>query len=463
MEQSSILITHSYFLAFDPKQEKRSAPYAPMGTLLAAACLRRSGHEVRFADSMFEAEADYILPHLREAGLLVIYEDSFNYLTKMCLLNMREAACRMIALARMLAVPVIVCGSDATDHPEVYLRAGADHVILGEGEETLTALADAWAKGEPTKTIAGQAFMENGNMVRTARRPVMRDLDQLPLPAWNLLTVMPYRKSWEQRGAALSLNIATTRGCPFKCNWCAKPIYGNRYNVRSVNTVVEEIRLLQSLFDVRHFWFADDLFGLKPGWVAQFSEAVNQVGLRFRYKIQSRADLIIQPGYVEALAASGCEEVWMGAESGSQKVLDAMDKGIQVRQIHEAAALLKQHGIKCCLFLQFGYPGEEKAEIRQTLSMVRQLMPQDLGISVSYPLPGTKFYENVLASLGEKRNWKDSNDLDMMFAGAYQPDFYKRLHRYVHRRFRQWSAQEWLRRGWAAGLHKPQLALRQLL
>jgi anaerobic magnesium-protoporphyrin IX monomethyl ester cyclase len=199
---------------------------------------------------------------------------------------------------------------------------------------------------------------------------------------------------------------------------------------------VDEIELLLSTCQPDHFWMCDDIFGLKPGWVEEFGEIIHKRSLNFRYKIQSRVDLLIKESTVLALKNSGAETIWVGAESGSQKILDAMDKGTTVQQIYEATKLLKNHGIKPAFFLQFGYLGETKEDIDATLNMVLDLMPEEIGISVSYPLPGTKFYEKVKDQLSAKKNWTDSDDLAMMFRNTYQPRYYKILHRYIHNRYR---------------------------
>jgi radical SAM superfamily enzyme YgiQ (UPF0313 family) len=240
-----------------------------------------------------------------------------------------------------------------------------------------------------------------------------------------------------QHAGFFSINIGTTRGCPFKCNWCAKPIYGNRYNARSPQNVINEIKYLNEKFGIDHIWFCDDIFGLKPGWVQEFADRVEKGNLKFRFKIQSRADLLVQENYVEALARAGCDNVWMGAESGSQKILDAMDKGITIGQIEEATILLKKHGIKPSFFIQFGYLGETMNDIRMTIKMINRLMPHEIGISVSYPLPGTGFYGKVKEQLKGKTNWTDSDELALMFHNTYQPSFYKQLHRYVHKSFKR--------------------------
>ena len=273
----------------------------------------------------------------------------------------------------------------------------------------------------------------------------MRDLDALPFPAWDLVDMQPYRDMWMKHAGYFSVNMATTRGCPFKCNWCAKPIYGNRYNSRSPQNVVEELKLLRRQFAFDHVWFCDDIFGLKPGWVKQFADLAEKENLKFRFKIQARADLLLQENNICDLQRAGCDNIWMGAESGSQKVLDAMDKGIKVEQIYAATRLLKKCGIHPSFFIQFGYPGETKEDIQKTIAMINELLPYEIGISVSYPLPGTVFYDRVKSELTTKTNWKDSDELALMFSNTYQPAFYKQLHRYVHRSYRKHLAFENIR------------------
>lgn len=446
-----ILFTHSYFLRLDPKQWQTGQPYPPLGTLYAAALMRENGYDVRLHDTMF-AEGPGSLQEALDSfdpEILVIYDDGFNYLTKMCLTNMREAAFRMCAMGKQKGCTVIISSSDATDHFEKYLAAGADFVLIGEAEYTLLELVNTFPQDKDRFShIHGLAYNNNGVTMKTAKRQVIKELDTLPMPAWDLVPMQPYRDMWMKSNGYFSLNIGTTRGCPFKCNWCAKPIYGNRYNARSPENVVQELVYLKEHYGFDHIWFCDDIFGLKPGWVQQFAELVQAQHLSLRFKIQSRADLLLQEQYVSALAAAGCENVWMGAESGSQAVLDAMDKGITVEQIHAATRSLKEHGIHPSFFIQFGYPGETRQDIRKTVNMINTLLPHSIGISVSYPLPGTVFYERVKQQLHEKANWTDSDELHLMFRNHFRPEFYKQLHHFVHRSHRRNMALHYWRELW---------------
>lgn len=437
---SNILFSHSYFYRFDAKQWKAQQPYPPYGTLYAAAVMRECGFQVHLYDTNLRENVLDLVPVLKQtaAQYFVLYDDGFNYLTKMCLTRMRAAAFEMIALAKNAGCKVIVCSSDSTDHFAQYLEKGADFVLLGEGEITLRELILALEAGNTQyNTIPGLAYHDAQlGLLRTGARPVVTALDSLPDPAWDLVEMADYQRIWQKAHGYFSLNLATTRGCPYKCNWCAKPIYGNRYNTRSPERVVDEIEMLIKTYGARHFWMADDIFGLKPGWVQRFRDLVQARDLHFTYKIQSRVDLLLQENQIDALVESGLRQVWVGAESGSQRILNAMDKGTKVEEIEQATALLKQKGVEVCFFLQFGYLGETRADIDATLQLVEKLLPHDIGISVSYPLPGTKFYDKVKSMLGEKQNWTDSNDLAMMYQGTFVPAFYRRLHKLVHKRFR---------------------------
>jgi anaerobic magnesium-protoporphyrin IX monomethyl ester cyclase len=431
---TQILLGQSYFLRFDPKLWEAMQPYPPLGTLYAASWLRQHGYEVALFDAVLaksEEEWEAALEQHRPQ-FAVLYEDNFNYLSKMCLLRMREAAFKMIDMARMRDCTVILCGADATDHSQEYLEKGADYCIIGEGEETLIDLLDRLSAGREAKDVIG-VVSHHSSLV--TRRPGITNLDALPFPAWDLVDIERYRSIWMERHGYFSMNMVTTRGCPYHCNWCAKPIWGQRYNSRSPENVAAEIKWLKQTYAPDHIWFADDILGLKPHWIEKFAALLNDEGSLIPFKCLQRADLVSEKT-AAALALAGCRTVWLGAESGSQKILDAMDKGDQVNDIYHAAQLLHANGIEVGFFLQFGYPGETWQDVQRTLQMVRECAPDDIGISVSYPLPGTKFFERVKLEMGEKQNWVDSQDLAMLYHGPFPAEFYRILHGRVHYEFR---------------------------
>ncbi len=436
----SILVGHSYFLRLDAKQFERAKPYPPLATLQVAASLRESGHEVSLFDAMLADGLSEYGAKLAASRpqVVVLYEDNYNFLTKMCLAAMREACLRMITLARATGARVIVAGSDATDAPEPYLKAGAEIALRGEGLHTLATLIkrlDADIGVLPAALASGLPGTARliGDKVASVDEARLSGLVAQPdLPAWDLVDMERYRAVWLKSHGYFSLNMAASRGCPFRCSWCAKPIWGNQYAQRSAEAVAAEFTYLKHRFNPDHIWFADDIFGFRPAWVLRFAHAVREASARLPFTIQTRADLVTE-AMAEALQEAGCAEAWLGAESGSQRILDAMDKGTTVPEIKVARARLKAHAIRVGFFIQLGYLGEQLTDILATRELLEAARPDDVGVSVAYPLPGTKFFEQVKYQfLNGKRHWKDSGDLAMMFKGTYTSDFYRAIRDLLH-------------------------------
>jgi anaerobic magnesium-protoporphyrin IX monomethyl ester cyclase len=435
----SIVVAHSYFLRFDRKQLERAKPYPPLATLQVASTLRRSGHAVRVFDAMLADGVGEYERLLREQRpqLVLLYEDSFNFLSKMCLERMRRASCEMIGLARRVEARVLAVGSDAADTPEPYLNAGADAVLLGDGLTALQALTqrlDIDVRMPLSQLIGGQsgiATLAAGRLTVTRGAKVSTESQHVESPAWDLIDIERYRSVWQRAHSYFSLNMAASRGCSFRCNWCSKPIWGNKYLQRSAPEVAAEMGELKRRFRPDHIWFADDIFGFRVDWISEFTQAARAADAAIPFTIQTRADLISVP-MARALRAAGCTEAWIGAESGSQKVLNAMNKGITVEEILTARARLKAEHIRVGFFIQVGYLGEQLEDILATRDLIERARPDDVGVSVSYPLPGTPFYEQVKAQLGPKTHWQESSDLEMMFHGTYSSDFYRAVRDLLH-------------------------------
>jgi anaerobic magnesium-protoporphyrin IX monomethyl ester cyclase len=435
----SILVCHSYFLRFDQKQMKRAKPYPPLATLQVAAQLREAGHRVSLFDAMLaEGTADYArLLSTVNPQLVLFYEDNFNFLSKMCLGKMRDACCEMVATAHRRGARVIAAGSDATDAPEPYLLAGADVVLLGEGLETLLGVVPR-LDADPTQDsallvagLAGHSTLVDGEVKTLRGTGSPRSLKHTVPPAWDLVDVERYRAIWREAHGYFSLNMASSKGCSFRCTWCAKPIWGNQYLQRSATEVAAEMTHLKQTYAPDRVWFADDIFGFRVDWVMEFARAVRASGGSIPFTIQTRADLISER-MAHALREAGCKEAWIGAESGSQRILDAMNKGTKVAEILTARARLQAAGIRVGFFIQLGYLGEELADLLATRKLLDNARPDDVGVSVSYPLPGTKFHELVREQLHGKTHWQESNDLEMMFQGTYTSEFYRAVRDLLH-------------------------------
>jgi radical SAM superfamily enzyme YgiQ (UPF0313 family) len=442
---ADVLLTHSYHLPYDGKQLRKMQPYIPIGTLYAATALRKEGISAAVFDSMLEEPSAKFTAALQQyrPKIVAVYEDDFNFLSKMCLTRMREVAWEIVKAAREIGAIAIVHGSDSTDNPVLFLKNGFDYVLCGEAEETLVQLCCSILHSEAVPELDGLVTLDhNGEPVRSPQKLSKNPgWHRLSSPARDLIDLKPYRAAWLKAHGYFSTNMVSSRGCPYHCNWCAKPISGNKFHLRPASDVAEEMKLLKQQDAVDHIWFGDDVFALNYRWVQEFSEEVAKKDAMVPFKIQSRADLMNEQT-VKFLKTAGCAEVWMGVESGSQSVLNAMDKGLSLPAVVAARRRLKGAGIRACYFLQFGYPGETWSELQETIAFVRETRPDDIGISFSYPLPGTVFYERVRLELGQKRNWTDSDDLCIMFNAAYKTDFYRTVRDALHTEVDSWHATE---------------------
>lgn len=434
-----IQLAHSYFLRYDQKQWERGKPYPPLATIQVAEMLRQAGHDVALFDAMLADGVDEYAATLRAAApdLVVLYEDNFNFLTKMCLDRMHQAARRMVAEARAAGARVVVAGSDASDRPQSLLEAGADAALVGEGLAALRELIarlDRDPDIDPLQWISGipgVASLSEGRVQSIKAGPLPPDPQLSGQAAWDLVDIERYRRLWQERHGHFSLNMVASRGCPFRCNWCAKPIWGNHYRQRGAREVAEEMAFLKRAFRPDHVWMADDIFGFRVDWLEEFAQRLAELDGAVPFTIQIRANMINEP-MAAALQAAGCVEAWLGAESGSQRILDAMTKDTRVEELVGARIRLGAHGIRVGFFIQLGYLGEQLDDLLATRGLVAQAAPDEIGVSVSYPLPGTRFYEQVKAQLGRKTHWEDSGDLSMMFHGAYDSHFYRGFRDLLH-------------------------------
>ena len=442
-----VLFAHGHLLRFDRKQHAIGKPYPPLATITAAAYLRSLGHDVALYDPMLDDDTRGFAPALARARpeIVVIYDDVFNWFTKMCLGRMREAALGMIAAARAAGARVVVSGHDAADAPEVYLGAGADFVAVGEAEITLGELLAGYPTLDAPGGVPGLVFRDRGMVRRTGPRALLKELGTLPIAAWDLVDVDRYRAFWRERHGYFSLNVNTTRGCPYKCNWCSKPVYGNTYHTRTPDDVVAEIRLLRERYAPDRLWFCDDIFGLKARWLMPFSERMASEGLALPFLCQTRADLMTAEN-VAALRRAGCAETWLGVESGAQSVLDGDGQGV------DAGAGAGRRDAACAAPASASASSFSSATRARGGPRSRRPVTSSVSwrrtISV-FPsvtrCPGTRFHESVKARLGEKRNWTQSDDLDPLFPGLFSRDFYRRLSRTVHAEFRTRHALRTLR------------------
>ncbi len=431
-----ILIAHSNFMKLDPKQLRKMQPYPPLGTLYTASRLLGLGFEVEFFDPTFsESMADFeTAVRAIKPDIFILCEDYFNFLSKMCLFEMRKAGCRMCRIAADAGAVAIAAGPDMSAHPLAFLTQGAEYVVRGEPDITIAELCNALRRngGSSARLIPGVTVLEPGGKLSSARpRSCADEIDSFPFPAWELADMSAYRKAWIKAHGSYNMIMASSRGCPYHCTWCSKLIWENHYVQRSAQNTVAEMAALRERFRPDHIWFADDIFGHNHQWMESFKEELDGQNFRIPYSVQTRIDLLSDP-VVRLLSETGCREVWLGIESGSQSILDAMNKKLSIDEIEPAFNRLRKAGIRASAFIQFGYPGEELDDILLTVMLIRKLRPDDIGISVFYPLPGAPVYEAMSGRLNHKTRWDHSDDLSMLYRGPYDTEFYRKLHAVIH-------------------------------
>jgi len=428
---TDLLLCTSYFLAYEAMPGARGQPYVSLGVLYLAAYLRRSDcrrvevFDATFADGLaaFESALDRLRP--KAVGIQSV-------------ITTRQIARQMIAIAKRYGATVIVGGPDPSVLYESYLQWGADMVVIGEGEHTLEELLlhlEAAPDAPALDDIAGLAFAADGRLCVTPARPPIRDIDSLPFPAYDLVDVARYLETWRQYNGYSSMHFMMSRGCPFNCSWCSHAVFGRTYRQRSVANVLAEMRLLEQSYGPDHLTIADDTLGLNKKWLADWSGAIERDGPRIPFRCFSRAD-VITATIVAQLKAAGCRHIYLGVESGSQRILDRMNKGTTLPGIRRASALIKDAGIDLGYFIMFAYPGETFEDIHRTLELIFQMAPDSLGLSIAYPVPGTAFYEEVKGRLvpDEADEPVMGSGRRVKFKATYPEAYYQCLLRYIERR-----------------------------
>lgn len=418
-DRPDVLLANSYFMTYDRKDEIIEGPYAPLGPMYIASCLREAGFRPGFFDGTHASGLRAFVRALDEhrPGFVGIYATVVS----------RHLALQMAQAAQDRGVPVVAGGPDPSAAPEVYLESGnVDVVARGEGEVTGVNLARHFLESAPgdRHDIAGIAFREDGEIVATPDQPYVENLDTVPYPARDLMDWPAYEATTRRFHGVSQLTIMTARGCPFQCTWCCKPIFGMQYRHRSAEDVVGEMLELKARYNPGMVRFADDILTINRRKFLALADAIEAAEAQIPFECLTRVDLVDEE-ILQRLRDIGCLRVLYGVESGSQRVLDAMKKGTKVEQVHRISRLTRAKGIEQYWFLIYGYPPEDVHDLRMTVDMIRRLEPDDFGITIAYPLPQTEFYETVRHSLREGEHWRKTRDNQVLYRNKYGTPFYK--------------------------------------
>ena len=414
-----MLLTHGYFLAEDPREQRIMKPYPPLGILSIAAWLRQRGMDVELFDTTFATWPQFQQHLLDNPPQVVgIYT---NLMTK---LNVLRAVGFIKGTPALRHTKVVLGGPEIRHHAERFLQHGADVVAIGEGEQTMEELLRCIKEGGELEQVAGIAFLRGGQLIRTPERALLRSIDELPIPFREGIPLERYLQTWKQHHGASSISISTMRGCPYTCRWCSRAVYGGTYRRRSPAAVADEMEQLRDRYNPDSLWFVDDVFTINHRWLEGFAAELAARKLRIPYECITRADRLNERA-VELLKTTGCFRVWIGAESGSQRVVDAMDRRVKVEQVRQMVQLSKRHGIQTGTFIMVGYPGETEADILETIHHLKVSNPDHYTITVAYPITGTPLFNEVQSQLISPPEWAASTDRDLEFERPYSRRYYR--------------------------------------
>ena len=415
----NVLLTHGYFLQDDPKEQVIMKPYPPLGILYIAAWLDQHNIENEVFDttfSNFEALKEAILA--KKPKIIALYT---NLMTKLNIIRTMDWLHSTPALSGTL---IVLGGPDVTHNTAEYLSAGAHLIVIGEGEQTMLDIAQTGFNPTAWPDIPGIAFLlPDGSVFKTTARVKLRTLDELPLPAREKIQLEDYLNAWKTAHGQSAISLSTQRGCPYTCKWCSTAVYGQSYRRRSPQHVVDEIVALQARYHFDLIWFVDDVFTVSHKWLEGFRDELLQRKVQVQFECITRADRLTDE-VVDMLKDTGCVRVWIGAESGSQKIIDAMDRRVDVLQVRQMLKSAKRAGIQTGTFIMLGYPGETEADIRETIHHLQDSDPDLFTITVAYPIKGTALYNEMEPSIHAQQDWEHRTDRDLDFKRQYPRKYY---------------------------------------
>ncbi|HSN55916.1 MAG TPA: radical SAM protein, partial [Candidatus Sulfomarinibacteraceae bacterium] len=411
-------------LADDEHERDVMMPYPPLGLLYLSSFLKAAGAAVEVYDTTF-GSVDGFRDRLAEAGPAVVGLAT-NLMT-------RAAVLRMIAIAREAGTWVVLGGPEAEPNAADYLRAGADVVVVGEGEATLEELCRHLPVHgrQRLEAVAGIAYLDDRGRPRTTPpRPQIRPLSSLPWPDRDAVDMDRYLSAWRDRHGFASVSLITSRGCPFTCAWCSHGVFGRSHRRREVAEVADEVEHILDRWEPERLWYADDVFTHNRPWTVAYAAELRRRGVRVPFECISRADRI-DDRVADALADMGCARLWIGSESGSQRVLDAMGRLATVEDIRAKTALLQDRGIEVGMFLMLGYDGEEERDLAATVDHLKRSAPDAFLTTVAYPIRGTEYFDRVRGRIRADRPWAERTDRDLRIAGRRSRRYYDHAGRWM--------------------------------
>ncbi len=417
-----VVFTHGYFIKEDEKEQKIMRPYPPLGILYVSAWLEQHGIENDVFDTTFSYKKELRTYLLKEQpDIIAIYT---NLMTKINVIEMIDFIRSEEGLKNSV---VVLGGPDVRYNIRDYLSTGANIAVIGEGEQTMLEIAQTVEKGnrEEFGHITGLAYHSiGGELVTTAERERIRPVDDLPFPNRKKINMQEYLDTWKNFHGQSAMTVSTQRGCPYTCKWCSTAVYGQSYRRRSPKLVVEELKHIKETYNPDTIWFVDDVFSVSHKWIEQFRDEIIKQDAIIPFECISRADRMNEE-VIKMLKEAGAFRIWIGSESGSQKIVDAMDRRVDVQWVREMIRQTRANGLEAGTFIMLGYPGETEEDIKETVKHLKEANPNQFTITVAYPIKGTSLYQEVEAKQTKVLDWKKSTDRDRDFERTYPRRYYE--------------------------------------
>ncbi len=382
-----------------PKGAHQHPPFTPLGLGYLAAVLLKNKYKVDVIDcQVLNTSYEEVKRKLakRKPDIIGMTSTTLTY----------KSALRIAEIAKELnpGCLTILGGCHATFWNEKVLQDSQhiDVVVRGEGEQTILELVERFEQGKPFHDVLGITCRKGEEIVQNPMRPYIEDLDSLPFPAHHLWPISHLRKYGK-----VIFPVMTSRGCTFWCEFCtAVRMFGRRYRARSPKNVVDELEFLQKNYGAEQFTFYDDTFTVNQRRTAEICDEIINRKLKIEWDCETRVDMVSKE-LLQKMKKAGCFAVWYGLESGSQKLLNAMGKGIVLSQVLRAFKWTKEVGLMAVVGVILGLPNETKETAWETIKFVERLNPDDVGYYIATPYPGTPMYDSV-----KEKGWLKVTDFD---------------------------------------------------
>jgi len=420
-----IFLTHGYFLNEDEKEQLIMKPYVPLGILYISAYLELNNIENVVFDSTFSSFEELKKQLLKsQPPLVAIYT---NLMTKLNVLKIVSFIKKELKNTK-----VILGGPEIRYYSKDYLEHGADMVVVGEGEETMLEICRHYKNNFTfPENCKGTSFLKNGELITNEDRILIKDINSLPFPNRKKIDLQLYLDTWKKHHGKSMISVSTMRGCPYTCKWCSRAVYGGTYRRKAPHLVAEELLQIKQQYNPDAIWFVDDVFTISHKWLKEFAQCVKEKKVFIPYEIITRADRM-NSEVIQLLKESGCFRVWIGAESGSQKIIDKMDRRVSVEMVREMIILSKKHGIEAGTFIMLGYPGETKQDIKETIKHLQLSDPDYYTVTIAYPIKGTELYNEIEKDIFTNYSFSESTDRDLDFKRTHSKNYYKYAVRWVY-------------------------------